>query len=283
MKQINIKSLLLLNLGALMDASGFYFFFAPNEIAAGGITGLSLVLSTFWPDIPIGIIVLIFSIILLLLGFLLVGPVFGFKTIYCSIIIPIFIYLMERLYPLSHPLTNDILVQLIFGVLISGIGLAVIFNQNSSSGGTDILARILNKFYGLDIGKGLLIIDFSITLLAGAAFGLNKGMYALLGVIMFSFTIDYVIEGINISKHVTVITDNSEEVRTYIINTLQRGATIYTAQGGYTSQPRDIIITIVNRREFIRLRNYIRDLDDQAFIFVQNTHEVLGEGFKPIE
>ncbi|HZK42908.1 MAG TPA: YitT family protein [Syntrophomonadaceae bacterium] len=277
-----IKGFLLLTLGATMDAAGFYFFLAPNDIAAGGITGASLVLNTFFPQLPLGLLVLIMSIILLIIGSILMGTAFGLKTVYCSIAIPLIIWFFEKVYPLSAPLANDILIQLFFGVLISGIGIAILFNQDASSGGTDILARILYSYYGVDMGKGLLMIDFFITIGAVFVFGLEKGMYALLGVILFGFVIDYAIEGLTISKHVTIITTEIEQVKDYIVQHLDRGATIYTAHGAYTDENRDVIVTIIKRREFIRLRNFIQDIDHNAFISVQNTHEVLGEGFLPI-
>lgn len=274
---------LLLNIGALMDAAGFYFFLAPNNIAAGGITGLSLVLNHFFPSLPLGLLILILSIILLSIGFLLIGAVFGLKTVYCSIAIPVMIWVLEHLYPLPAPLANDLLIQLIFGVIISGIGLALLFNQNASSGGTDIAARILHKYYHMDMGKGLFAIDFFIVLSAASTFGIEKGLYALLGVILYGFTLDYIISGIDTSQHVTVITRESESVRRFIIDELGRGATIYMAQGAYTRHEREVVVTIVKRRDFIRLRNYIRDLDPQAFISVQTTHRVLGEGFAPLD
>lgn len=282
MKQ-TIKNFLLLNLGALMDAVGFYFFLAPNEIAAGGINGLALVLNTFIPQLPLGLLVLILSIILLIIGSLLIGTAFGLKTVYCSITIPLLIWLFERLYPLTGTLANDTLIQLFFGVLISGIGIVILFNQNASSGGTDIVARILYNFYRIEIGKGLLMIDFLITIGAAFIFGLEKGMYALLGVILYGFVIDYAIEGLNISKHVTIITSQTDQVTKYIVEKLDRSATIYTARGAYTNEERDVVVTIVKRREFIRLRNFIKKIDPTAFINIQDTHEVLGEGFWPID
>lgn len=274
---------LLLNLGAFLDAAGFYFFLAPNQIAAGGINGLALVLNKYFPGLPLGLLVLLMSIILLIIGFILIGTVFGIKTIYCSILIPVLIWVMENVYPLNNPLSSDILVQLIFGVLLSGVGLAILFNQNASSGGTDIAARILNKFYHIDLGKGLLIIDFFITIAAAATFGIGKGMYALLGVILYGFIIDAVIEGFSMSKHVTIITTESRAVSEYIVKELDRSATIYKAQGAFSGKEWDVIMTIVDRREFIKLRNFIKQLDKRAFISVQNTHEVLGEGFTTIE
>lgn len=266
-----------------MDAAGFYFFLAPSKIAAGGINGLALVINHYFPALPLGLLVLILSIILLSIGFLLIGASFGVKTIYCSIAIPVMIWLLEHIYPLRGPLTQDLLVQLIFGVFISGIGLAILFNQNASSGGTDIAARILYKYYQMNMGKGLFAIDFFIVLSAAATFGIEKGLYALLGVILYGFTLDYIIEGIDTSQQVTIITRESEQVRQFIVEQLERGATIYQAQGAYAGEERQVLVTIVKRREYIRLRNYIRNLDAHAFITVQTTHQVLGEGFAPLD
>jgi uncharacterized membrane-anchored protein YitT (DUF2179 family) len=277
------RGFFLLTLGAFLDAAGFYFFLAPNSIAAGGINGLALIINTYLPHFPLGSLVLIMSILLLLIGFLLVGAVFGFKTIYCSILIPLMIWGMEYLYPLNSPLGSDTLVQLIFGVIISGSGIALLFNQNASSGGTDIAARILYKFYHIHLGKGLLIIDFFITVAAALTFGFEKGMYALLGVLLYGLVIDAVIAGFSVSKQVTVITRENELVTRFITENLQRGATIYSAQGAYTGEDRQVIITILKRREFIQLRNFIKNHDPQAFITVQNTHDVLGEGFTPLD
>lgn len=279
----SLVGFLLLNIGALADAAGFYFFLAPYNIAAGGINGLALVLNQFFPFLPLGLLVLILSIILLTIGFLLIGPSFGIKTVYCSITIPVMIWLLEHIYPLEQPLSNDILLQLVFGVFISGLGLAILFNQNASSGGTDIAARILHKYYHMDMGKGLFVIDFFIVISAAFTFGIEKGLYALLGVILYGFTLDYIIEGFDTSQHVTIITREIEPVRNYILDELGRGATIYVAQGAYRRQEQEVLVTIVKRREFIRLRGYIRSLDPHAFIAVQTTHKVLGEGFSPLD
>jgi uncharacterized membrane-anchored protein YitT (DUF2179 family) len=273
----------LLTLGSFMDAAGFYFFLAPNHVAAGGINGMALVLKTVFPGVPLGLMVLAMSLVLLIIGFLLMGTGFGLKTVYCSILIPLFILGLEHLYPLNAPLANDLLVQLFFGVLLSSMGLAILFNHNAASGGTDILARIFNKFYRIDLGKGMFMIDFLIVMAAGVAFGFEKGMYGLLGLILYGIIIDSIIEGIDIKKSVTIITSCSEDVRAFIVNDLSRGATIYTARGGFTGQTHEIVVTIISRREFIRLRNYIKELDPSAFITVQNIHEVLGEGFASME
>ncbi len=281
--QKTLRAFLLLTVGSFLDAAGFYFFLAPNQLAAGGINGASLVLSTILPDVPLGLMVLVMSLLLLITGFLLIGSVFGLKTVYCSILIPVFIWVMEHFYPLQAPLANDRLIQLFFGVLISSLGLTILFNQNASTGGSDILARILYKYHHIDMGKGMIIIDFFIVMAAGFVFGFEKGMYSLLGVILYGVIVDNLIEGFNIKKQITIITRQSEAVRTFITRDLARGATIYAARGGFTNQEHEIVVTIVSRGELIKLRNFIRELDPEAFITVQNIHEVLGEGFASMD
>jgi len=274
-----LRDFILITMGSFMDACGFYFFLAPNEIAAGGISGLALVINSFFPQIPLGVLVLLMSVILLISGFLLIGSVFGIKTIYCSIAFPLMIWGLEALYPIQGPLGNDTLIQLIFGVVLSGTGLSILYNQNASSGGIDIAARILNKFYHVDMGKGIVICGFFIALLGTLAFGLEKGMYALMGVFLYGIVMDNVIAGFNISKHVTIIAAESELVKDYIVNELHRGATIYMARGAYTDSEQEVILTIVNRREFIKLRDFIKAHDSTAFVSIQNVTEVLGNGF----
>jgi len=154
-----------------------------------------------------------------------------------------------------------------------------VFNRNASTGGTDIPAKILNKYAHLEIGKGLLIIDFSITLLAVIAFGATTGMYALLGVIINGSMVDFVIDGLNITKRIEIMSSKTEEIRKFIIEELGRSATIYRAIGAYNLEKSDVLITVMGKKEFIKLRNFIKEVDPCAFIITHNVHEVLGEGF----
>jgi uncharacterized membrane-anchored protein YitT (DUF2179 family) len=161
--------------------------------------------------------------------------------------------------------------------------MGIVFNQNASTGGTDIVAKIINKFFHIDIGKSLLMSDFLITLLAGITFGPQTGLYALLGVIMNGFVIDEVIQGISVCKQVTIISSKGDTINKFIMDELGRGATIYTAMGAYTGEEKEVLITVVSRKEFIKLKGFIKEIDSRAFITVNNVHEVLGEGFKDIE
>lgn len=268
--------------GMLLVAGGMYFFLMPNELAAGGANGLAQVINYYIPSIPVGALMVAINLVLFIVAFVVIGSSFGAKTIYASLGISGFIWAMEKLYPMNKPFTNDIMLELIFGILISGVGMGIVFNQNASTGGTDITAKILNKFFNIDMGKAVLSCDFIITLMAIFAFGARKGLYALLGVIINGYVIDSIIEGFNVCKNVVIITSMTEEVKTFIMDELGRGATIYYAKGAYTEEDKQVLTTVVGKRQFIKLRNFIKSIDKDAFITVNNVHETFGEGFKNI-
>lgn len=270
----------LIHLGCLLVAAGITWFLVPNNIAAGGVSGLAMVLNSFFPRLPVGVLMIGMNIVLFIIGFIFIGPEFGKRTVYSSFFLSGAVWAMERFFPVTAPLTDDILVQLIFGTLLGATGMAIVFNQNASTGGTDITAKILNKYFNIDIGKGVLACDFFIVLAAGYVFGLRIGMYAMLGVILNGFLVDNVIIGLKINKHVVIISRASEAIRRFIVEELESGATIYDGRGGWSGEHKEIITTIINRRKFIRLRDFIKEMDPEAFISVNNIHEVLGEGFE---
>ncbi|CDF57704.1 YitT family protein [Thermobrachium celere] len=278
-----VKEYVLITLGIFLVAVGIYYFLVPSDLAAGGVSGLAIVINKFFPAIPVGLLMLGMNIVLFIIAFIVIGSNFGAKTIYSSLGLSAMIWCLERIYPISQPIVDDLLLQLLFGILISGIGMGIVFNQNASTGGTDIIAKIINKFFHIDIGKSLLLSDFLITLAAGLTFGPKIGMYALLGVVINGLVIDNVIQGLNVCKQVTIISEKSEEIKKYIIEELGRGVTIYDGRGAYTGEKKEVLMTIISRKEFIRLREYIKELDKRAFISVSNVHEVLGEGFTEIE
>ncbi len=257
-----IKDYIIITFGLILIAIGIHFFLVPHNLAAGGLTGLAMVINHYIPNLSIGIIMLIGNIFFFVIGFIFIGKAFGTKTIYSSLMLSVIISILEKVAPISKTISQDILINLIFGILIGAIGMAIVFNRNASTGGTDIPAKILNKYAHLEIGKGLLIIDFSITLLAVIAFGATTGMYALLGV-----------------KRIEIMSCKTEDIRKFIIDELGRSATIYRAIGAYNLEKSDVLITVMGKKEFIKLRNFIKEVDPCAFIITHNVHEVLGEGF----
>jgi uncharacterized membrane-anchored protein YitT (DUF2179 family) len=280
MNMKKIKHFVFLNSGLFLVAAGIYYFLVPSDLAAGGVSGIAMVVNHYFSSIPVGALMLFMNFILFVISFLVVGKDFATRTVYSSFVMSGMIMALERFFPIHKPLTDDIFIQLIFGILMSGIGMAIVFNQNSSTGGTDIIAKIINKYFHVPIGKAILSVDFIVTLSAAMTFGIKIGMYSLLGVIINGLVIDNVIQGLNTSENVVIITSESEKIKNYIINTLERGATIYIAKGAYTNKEKEVIATILNQKEFIRLRGYIRDIDPRAFITVSKVHEALGEGFK---
>lgn len=278
----NIKEYALITIGVILVAVGIQFFLAPNKIAAGGVSGAAIIINYFIPSLSIGLLMLIMNIILFIVAFVVIGNQFGAKTIYTSLSLSGIIWLMDRIMTPSMIVTKNLILASIFGTFICGIGLGIVFNQNASTGGTDILAKILNKFLHLDIGKSLLIVDFIITLFAAFSFGADAGMYALLAVIINGFVIDTVIEGLNVSKQIMVISTRNDIISKFIIEELERGCTILHGRGGYTKEDTYILYTVLGRKEFVKLRNYIKEIDTKAFITVSDAHEVLGEGFKDI-
>lgn len=283
LKKENIKSFLIMNLGLLLLAIGVHFFQEPHDLAIGGVTGLGMVLNNFIPSISMGTFIFILNIILFIIGFIFIGPEFGAKTIYSSLAYGVIIMVMEKLIPMHGTLTNDVFIEMIIGICISAIGMALVFNQNASTGGTDIIAKILNKYIHADIGKSLLVVDFIVTALAFFAFGTLKGMYSIVGVIMNGFIIDAFIEGLNICKKVEIVTEKGEETIKFIMEDLSRGATVYSAKGAYTNTEKKVITSVLPKKEFIRLKLYLREIDSNAFIITYDVHETLGNGFKDIK
>jgi uncharacterized membrane-anchored protein YitT (DUF2179 family) len=276
------KEYLFITLGILLLAIAIEFFMAPNKIAAGGVTGLAIIVNYYIPGLSVGILILIMNVILFITAFIIIGGGFGAKTIYASLGLSGIMWLMELFITPQMIPTDDLMLASVFGTFISGIGMGIVFNQNASTGGTDILAKILSRFVQIDIGKALLSVDAIISLVCAFAFGAEVGMYAILSVILNGFVIDYVIDGFNVCKQVYIISSKNEEIRKYIIEILERGCTIFDGKGGFSGNNEKILYSVLSRREFIRLRKYIREIDKRAFIIVNDAHEVLGEGFKDL-
>lgn len=280
---MKVKSYFGILIGALIIAIGLYFFWAPSELAAGGISGLAIVIKAIFPVIPIGIILFVLDLFMFTLGFIILGKSFGIKSLFCSISVSIITTCLELIWPNVAPLSGDPLVLLIFGALLMGIGQAMVFNLEASSGGTDIVAKIITKYTHLNIGTALLIADMVVVLCAACILGLEKGLYAALGVIITTQLIDYFISGLDVQRYVMIIPSNescAQAMNLYILQELGRGATLYEGKGAYSKDCKQIITTVVDRKEFIHLKNKVLELDPEAFMTAYNLHEVIGQGFK---
>lgn len=222
------------------------------------------------------------DLFLFVIGFIFLGKNFGVKTIVSSFSLAGMMTFIENFLE-PKAVTNDLMLASIFGTLITAIGMAIVFNANASTGGTDTIAKILNKFFHIDIGKSLLAVDFIVTLLGAITFGINIGLYGLLSVIINGIAIDKVIEGFHVCKEVTIISKKNDEIAKFIMEELERGCTFLKGVGGFTGKDTFVLYAVLGRNEFIKLKQHISKVDPNAFITVGEVHEVMGEGFKNIQ
>ncbi|PJJ28002.1 YitT family protein [Lacrimispora celerecrescens] len=284
MKQIENKTLRTLAEYGLITFSiwimvvGIYFFKFPNNFAFGGVTGFATVISalTHWSASEFTTIV---NTVLLVAGFLFLGRSFGIKTVYATLMMSVFLYFLERLYPITRPLTREPLLELIFAILLPSVGSALLFNTGASSGGTDIIAMILKRYTSLNIGTVLLLVDVTGVIMAYFVFGPETGLFSSLGLLAKSLVIGDVIENINLCKCFSIICDDPGPICDYIIHGLNRSATVYEAQGAFSHHKKTVILTTMKRSQALKLKNYIRTVEPTAFILISNSSEIIGKGF----
>lgn len=276
-----IKYFLMLTFSTLLIASGTYFFKFTNNFTFGGITGLAVLVA------KTGLISasdfnLVMSMVLLLVGLVILGKKFAAKTAYCSILLSFALSAMERIFPMDGALTEQPMLELCFAIALPALGSAILFNIGASSGGTDIIAMILKKYSSFDIGRALMISDAVITAAGFFIFDIETGLYSVLGLAIRSFMIDNFIESFNLSKYFNVVCDDPEPICDFIVHTLSRSASVCHAKGAYSGKDKYIIFTALNRVQAVRLRNYIRQNDPEAFILISNTSEIIGKGFHSV-
>lgn len=274
-----IKEYMIISFGAFLVAAGVYFFKFPNNFTTGGVSGLSVIFGTLSTNLTPATFILIINGLFLTAGFFFLNKSFGFKTIYCSILYSVLVKLFELYIPLDAPLTDQPMLELMFSVILPSIGSAILFNNEASTGGTDIAAMILKRLTTLHIGKALLCTDLLIALSSTFVFGIKTGMFSVLGLLLKSVIVDSVIESINRRKCMTVITEQPEVISKYINENLNRGATIWKGYGSFTHQEKYLILTALNATQAQALRNYIKEVDEMAFISITNTSEIFGKGF----
>lgn len=274
-----VEEYLILHLGVILIAVGVYFFKFPNNFAIGGVSGISVVLNAWIPSLSASNLNLIMNFALLLVGVFFFGKDFGIKTAYTTVLLSLLIEVFSYFIPLTKPLTNQPLLELVYAVILPGIGGGLLFNIRASSGGTDIVAMILKKYSSLNIGRALLISDISITLLSFSVFGVETGLLATLGLITKSILVDRTIESINKVKHFTIVTDKPEEILQFITKNLHRGGTKMQGKGIYLGQDKTIINVVVNSYEGVLLRDFAKKTDPHCFITILNTSQIIGKGF----
>lgn len=263
--------------GSIVIGLGLYFFLLQNNIAAGGITGLALVLSKLL-HLPLGVINLVLNIIVLILGAIFISKDFAKRSILSGATLSLTIIVLENLFP-DIVLTNDQILNVIFGPLIIAVGLGLIFYYGGSSGGTDVIATIINKYKEIPVHISLFATDFTIIILAMFILGVEPSLYAVLAIMIQAICLDYVSQGLGRKIAVFIISDMYDEINDMLVNKHRRGVTLLHAEGGYTGREKKLILTISNVRRFPIIRDEILKMDDKAFIFSYTISEVFGEGF----
>ena len=278
MTKETVRNYSLITLSTLIIAVGIYFFKFPNDFTFGGVSGLSVVLGKVTPLSP-ATSNFILNIILVVIGFVFLGRSFGVKTVYSSLLLSGVISALGWFFPMSHPLTDQPMLELIFAVALPAFGSALLFYLGASSGGTDIIAMILKKRTSADIGHALFFSDLLITLSAFFIFSIKTALFSFLGLLMKSLVIDSVIESINLSKYFTVICSKPDVICDYIVNVLDRSATVCDATGAFSHNHKYIIFTVMKRSQAVQLRKYIKKVEPGAFLLISNTSEIIGKGF----
>ncbi|WP_250227353.1 YitT family protein [Anaeropeptidivorans aminofermentans] len=275
-----LKNFLTINLGIFILAIGIHVFKNPNKFALGGISGLSIIASYFFPNQPIGIIMMFINVFVLLMSFLFLGKEATVKSVYGSIALSFFVWIMEIAMPIESPMTNQKLLELLYGVFLPGIGTAIVFFSGATTGGTDIIAKIIHKYFKIRISLSLLISDIFIALTAGLLFGMEACLFSILGVCLKSFVLDTFLESLQVFKIMTIISTKSEEIKEFILIELHRGATTHEARGAFGDKTKkEVITTVLNRWQAAKLRDYIHKIDPQAFITITNSYQIIGRGF----
>lgn len=263
---------------SILIAFGMYFFLVQHNIASGGVTGISLIFSKWFSFFTVGQWSLFLNLILFILAFLLMGKEFGSKSVLSATVISLSLMYFEKFFP-NTIFSNDTIINILFGSGIVSYALSKIFFNNSSSGGTDIIAAIVNKYFNIALAKCLFFIDFLVVVMAVKEFGIEMAMYAVLSVIIQSFGFNYFIQGLGRKIAITIISDYSDEINSMILNKYRRGVSLYKSEGGYSHRKRDILLTVVPFRKYIPIRDDILKIDKNAFVFTHTISEVLGEGF----
>ena len=264
----------------LMDV-GIYVFKFPNNFSFGGVSGMAVVFSHFIP-MTSAQINLVINLILLVIGFIVLGRDFGVKTAYVTVVSSLLLNVFEKAFPMDRALTGNIMLELCFAIALPALGSAILFNTGSSSGGTDIIAMILKKYSSFNIGPALMLSDLLITIAGFFIFDIKTGLYSLLGLTIRSFMVDTFIENFNLSKYFNVVCDDPEPICDFIVHELNRSASVVHATGAYSGQDKAIVLTALNRTQAVRLRNFIKITDPKAFILISNTSEIIGKGFHSI-
>lgn len=276
MKQQNgWKEYGIVTIGTLIVAAAVYFFLIPSQVVVGSLSGLVMVIAHFIP-VKISVLTMIFNVGLLILGFCLIGKEFGAKTVYSSVIMPVFLYCFEILVPGNPSLTNDSLLDLLCYLLVVSLGLAMLFNVNASSGGLDIVVKLLNKYFHLELGKAMTVAGMLIAVSSVLIYDTRTLILSILATYANGIILDHFIDGFNRRKRICILSEEYEKIQKFIVEDLNRGVTMYPAIGGYRNEKKLELVTILTRNEYAALLQYLHSVDQKAFVTVSTVNEVIG-------
>lgn len=267
------KEFLIITFGAFLAAAAIFFFMLPSHVAVGSGSALAMVLSNFIP-LPVSTIMLVLNVVLLVLGFVLIGPEFGVKTVYSAIMVPVFMGILEKIFPNFQSLTGDPLLDVICYILVVGMAMAILFSHNASSGGLDIVAKIMSKFLRMDIGHAVSVSGIAVALSSALCYDTKTVVLSVIGTYFGGMILDHFIFGLDIKRRVCVISPRLDEIVDFILHELHSGATLNEITGAYDNTPRKEVITIVDKHEYRRLMDFVKKVDPKAFVTVYSVSEI---------
>ena len=268
-----IEEFAIITVGTIIVAIAVFFFMLPSHVSVGSGAALAMVLSNFIP-LSVSTITLIMNVGLLIIGFLLIGPEFGAKTVYCSILMPLVMGVFEKIFPNFQSITQDPLLDVICYILVVGVGLAILFSRNASSGGLDIVAKIMNKYLKMDLGQAMSTSGIIVALSSALCYDSKTVVLSLLGTYFGGMVVDHFIFGINIKRRVCVISNDLEPIVDFVLHELHSGATLNEIIGAYDRTPRMEMVTIVDKNEYKQLMDYVRKIDPKAFVTVYSVSDM---------
>lgn len=268
-----LKEFIIITFGAVLAAAAIYFFMLPSHVAVGSASALGMVLSNFIP-IPVSVITLLLNVFLLILGFILIGPEFGAKTVYTAIMVPVSMGVFETIFPDFQSLTQDPLIDVLCYILVVGMAMAILFSRNASSGGLDIVAKIMNKYLKMDIGRAVSISGIIVALTSAFCYDTKIVILSVLGTYFGGMIVDHFIFGLNIKRRVCVISPKIDEITDFVLYQLHSGATLNEITGAYHRNKQQEIITIVDKQEYRKLMAFVKEVDPKAFVTVYAVNEI---------
>ena len=273
------KDYIVITLAVIIMYLWIYAFKFPNHFSFGGVSGLAVVLNEIL-GISAAQINLVINLALLVIGFAVLGKSFGLKTAYATVLSSVVLSLMEKMMPISAPLTNQTMLELAYAIALPAVAAAMLFYVDASGGGTDIVAMILKKYTTIDIGTALLISDVAIVALSFIAFDVRTGLFSVCGLLAKSIFVDRTMDQMRLCKYFTIISSDPEPICDFIQNVLNRSTTLYNAEGGYSHENKKVILCALDRRQAVILQRFIRQPDDSAFIMITKSSETFGKGFR---